>query len=143
MSAERQELARRLSMALGMINRRIRAVDDGLSVGLVSALSTVMAHDGIRAGDLARIEKVAAPSITRAVAELEARGLVERSPDPDDGRASLIRATPLGVKAVERARDGRAEQLISLLDRADGMTLARLRDAVDVLEGLLSHTDSV
>ncbi|GAC1386675.1 MAG: MarR family transcriptional regulator [Marmoricola sp.] len=143
MSAERQELARRLSMALGMINRRIRAVDDGLSVGLVSALSTVMAHDGIRAGDLARIEKVAAPSITRAVAELEARGLVERSPDPDDGRASLIRATPLGVKAVERARDGRAEQLISLLDRADGMTLARLRDAVDVLEGLLSHADSV
>lgn len=143
MSAERQDLARRMSLALGLVNRRIRATDDGLSVGLVSALSTVMAHDGIRAGDLARIEKVAAPSITRAVAELEARGLVERSADPDDGRASLIRATPLGVKAVERARDCRAEQLIALLDRADGVTLPRLRDAVDVLEGLLSRADSV
>jgi DNA-binding MarR family transcriptional regulator len=142
-SAEQQELARRLSLALGLVNRRIRATDDGLSVGLVSALSTVMAHDGIRASDLARIEKVAAPSITRVVAELEVRGLIERSADPDDGRASLIRATPLGVKAVQRARDGRAEQLIALLDRAEGVTLARLRDAVEVLEGLLSQADSV
>ena len=143
MSAEKQDLARRMSLALGLVNRRIRTGDDGLSVGLVSALSTVMVHDGIRASDLARIEKVAAPSITRAVADLEARRLVEREADPADGRASLIRATPLGVKAVERARDGRAEQLVALLDRSEGVTIARLRDAVDVLEGLLSSADSV
>lgn len=143
MSAERQDLARRMSVALGLVNRRIRTGDDGLSVGLVSALSTVMAHDGIRASDLARIEKVAAPSITRAVADLEARGLVEREADPADGRASLIRITQLGIKAIERARDGRAEQLLTLVDRADGVTLERLRDAVDVLEGLLSTADSV
>ena len=143
MSSERQDLARRMSVALGLVNRRIRTGDDGLSVGLLSALSTVMAHDGIRASDLARIEKVAAPSITRAVADLEARGLVEREADPADGRASLIRITTLGVKAVERARDGRAEQLLTLVDRADGVTLARLRDAVDVLEGLLLGADSV
>lgn len=142
MTAERQELARRLSLALGLVNRRIRPTDDGLSVGLVSALSTVIAHDGIRAGDLARIEKVAAPSMTRAIAVLEERGLVAREADPADGRASLIRATTAGIKAIDQARDVRAMQLLELLD-AGAVTLPRLRDAVDVLEGLLSAAPSV
>ena len=142
MTSERQELARRLSLALGLVNRRIRPTDDGLSVGLVSALSTVMAHDGIRAGDLARIEKVAAPSMTRAIAILEERGLVKRHADPADGRASLIRATKAGIKAIDQARDVRATQLLGLLD-ADDISLPRLRHAVDVLEGLLSVADSV
>jgi len=142
-SSERQDLARRLSLSLGLVNRRIRSGGEGLSAGLVSALATVITHDGIRASDLARIEKVAAPSMTRAVAELEARGLVERQPDPADGRAALIRATRLGVKAMERARDDRAAQLLKLLDGAEEIDLARLRDAVHVLEGLLSVADSV
>lgn len=143
MSADRQELARRLSLALGTINRRIRPSGEGLSVGLVSALSTVIGHDGIRAGELARIERVAAPSMTRVVADLEARGLVEREADPDDGRASLIRATPAGIRAIEDARDARATQLLELLDAHPDLDLAQLQDAVQVLEGLLRVAVSV
>ena len=142
MSSETHDLARRLSVAMGRINRQIRPAGEGLSIGLVSALSTVAAQDGIRAGDLARIERVAAPSITRAVAVLEARGLVKRQADPADGRACLITATPAGIEAIERARDARAAQLLQLLDD-DEIDLARLRDAVDVLEGLLRVADSV
>lgn len=143
MSSEREDLARRLSLSLGLVNRRIRDGGDGLSVGLVSALSTVISHDGIRASDLARIEKVAAPSMTRVVADLEARGLVKRQADPADGRAALIRATPAGVRAIEKTRDARAVRLLELLDGADDIDLPRLRDAVHVLEGLLSVADSV
>ena len=143
MSAEKQELARRLSVAIGRVNRQIRPTGEGLSVGLVSALLTVMAHDGIRAGDLARIEKVAPPSMTRVVADLEARGLVEREADPADGRASLIRITPLGIKAIEVARDSRADQLLALVEAAEDVEVAQLRDAVHLFEGLLRIADSV
>lgn len=143
MSSEKQELARRLSLAIGRVNRQIRPTGEGLSVGLVSALSTVVAHDGIRASDLARIEKVAPPSMTRVVGDLEARGLVAREADPADGRASLIRITPLGIKAIEVARDSRADQLLALVEAAEDVDVAQLRDAVHLFEGLLRIADSV
>ncbi|MGN6721231.1 MAG: MarR family winged helix-turn-helix transcriptional regulator [Marmoricola sp.] len=135
----RADIAGRLSLALGALNRRIRPANAGMSVGLVSALATVADADGLRPSDLARIEGVAAPSATRAVAELEARGFVVRETDPQDGRAVLVRATAAGSKALRDARKERARRLLELIDVEGDVDLARLSDAVDVLEGLLSR----
>lgn len=135
----RAEVAGRLSLALGALNRRIRSSNVGMSVGLVSALATVADADGLRPSDLARIEGIAAPSATRMVAELENRGLVVRETDPQDGRAVLVRATAAGARALRDARRERAERLVELIGADDTIDLARLRDAVDVLEGLLSR----
>jgi DNA-binding MarR family transcriptional regulator len=41
--------------------------------------------------------------VSRIVSELEAAGLVERVPDPDDGRATLATITPAGRDALRRA----------------------------------------
>jgi DNA-binding MarR family transcriptional regulator len=59
-------------------------------------------------GELADIEKVSAPSMTRTVAGLVARGLVERTDDPADRRQVILSLTPAAVallKDIRRRRD--------------------------------------
>ena len=50
----------------------------------------------MRIGDLAQIERVEPPTMTRLVDAMERDGHVVRSPDPADRRAVLVRATPRG-----------------------------------------------
>src|ERR1700712_1128299 len=100
----RDEVAERLTLVVSRLSRRIRPVGDELSHGLLSALSSVRLSGPIRPSDLARLEHVAAPTMTRIVADLENRGLVERAPDPLDGRSFLLRATEAGLSAVADAR---------------------------------------
>lgn len=124
----------RLAVAVGRINRRIRPTGDGLSHGLMSALSTIVRQGPIRPSELARIEAVAAPTATRAVADLESRGLIDRSPDPEDGRSSLLAATDDGVTAVMHARLERAERVAALLETLTDQQRAAIWDALEALE---------
>src|SRR6195952_2822095 len=100
----RDEVAERLTLVISRLSRRIRPVGDELSHGLLSALSSVRTSGPTRPSDLARLEHVAAPTMTRIVADLENRGLVERAADPVDGRSFLLRATEAGLSAVADAR---------------------------------------
>lgn len=134
----RAEVAGRLAIALGALNRRIRAVHSDLSVGLVSTLATIVDHEDLRPSDVARIEGVAAPSATRMIADLERRGLVAREADPEDGRAVLLHATPAGAEALARGRRERAERMLALVEAADGVDAAHFDDLVEVLENLLA-----
>ncbi|PVZ94271.1 MarR family transcriptional regulator [Amnibacterium flavum] len=130
-------LEARLAFVVGRFNRRLLGATGGLSHGLLSALSTVAKRGPIRMAELAVIELVSAPSITRVVAELESRGLVERSDDPDDGRAFLIQVTPAGEDALVRARDARAEVVSSMLDGLDADQIAAIDSAIPALEAAL------
>ncbi len=60
---------------------------------------------GIRLTELAEQAQVTKQTASLLVAALEHEGLVQRVPDPADGRARLIRFTPAGLEAAERARD--------------------------------------
>lgn len=133
-TAAREDVAARLAIVVGRINRRIRPAADGLSHGLLSALATVVRKGPLRPGDLARYEVVAAPTMTRALAELEHRGLISRSQDPDDGRSFLIEATRQGAEAVLRARSERAERVGALLAGRDAAEIAAIAAALDALE---------
>jgi DNA-binding MarR family transcriptional regulator len=64
-----------------------------------------IAPDGSRLTDLAEQAQVPKQTASLLVAALEKEGLVERVPDPTDGRARLIRFTPKGRAASERARE--------------------------------------
>jgi DNA-binding MarR family transcriptional regulator len=136
---DREETAARLAVVVGRINRRIRAVGDGLSQGQLSALSTIARKGPLRPGDLARIESVAAPSATRVVAELESRGLIERQQDPADGRSSIVSTTSAGVAAVASARAERAKRISVLLAGLDDSELATVAAALDALEIIAVH----
>ncbi len=59
-------------------------------------------------GELAEIEKVSAPSMTRTVNSLVERGLAERTADPSDGRQVIVSLTPAAhkiLKEIRRKRD--------------------------------------
>ncbi|MDQ4137908.1 MAG: MarR family transcriptional regulator [Actinomycetota bacterium] len=130
----RDELAARLAIVVGRLNRLIRASAGDLTQSQLSALSSITQLGPLRSGDLARIESVTAPSMTRLIAGLEAEGLVTRTPDPVDGRAALLTATPAGEEAVQRTRAARSKKLAALLTSLDDEKLDVLRAASDVLE---------
>jgi DNA-binding MarR family transcriptional regulator len=134
---DRRDVAARLALVTGRLNRRMRAAGGGLSHGLLSALATLSKHGTLRLSDLSQLEVVSPPSTTRLVAELEAKGLVSRQTDPDDGRAFLISITPEGEDAVSSARSKRAQTLDELLAKLDEQQLALVTEAVPALEQLL------
>jgi len=131
---EQNDFATRFAVAIGRINRRIRPTHDGISHGLISALGSVVRVGEIRPGDLARLEVVAAPTMTRLVADLEARGLVTRRPDPTDGRSFFVVPTEAGIDAVRRARFERAERVAALLSTLPPEQFAAVEAAIDALE---------
>ena len=90
-----------------MDERVIRAIREaGFDVTVAQAhLAQRIADDGSRLTDLAEQAQVTKQTASLLVAALEETGLVERVPDPTDGRARLIRFTRKGQVARERARD--------------------------------------
>ena len=129
----RAEIAARLALSVGRLNRRIRAVSE-LTPGQVSALSTIVRCGPIRPGDLARAERVAAPTITRLLADLENRGLVVRSADPDDGRSFFVSSTPAGSDAIDRARTERAERVLEVFEELNDRQITSIAGALDALD---------
>lgn len=72
------------------------------------AFSPIAQHvddEGTRITELARRTGLTKPSIVYLVDELERLGYAERVPDPQDGRAKLVRPTERGKAAVELGRE--------------------------------------
>jgi DNA-binding MarR family transcriptional regulator len=135
--ADRQDLARRLTFVVGTINRRLRPPADGLSHVAVSALSSIARAGAVRPGDLARMEGIAAPGMTRLVADLEQRGLVERAADTHDRRSTLLSLTAAGERELREARTSRSAWVAGLLDEVAPEDLAAVDRAVTALEAAL------
>jgi DNA-binding MarR family transcriptional regulator len=129
----------RLAFVIGRLNRRLASATGGLSHGLLSALATVAKRGPIRLADLAQTEMVSAPSITRVVAELEARGLVTRSVDEEDRRAFRIEVTDAGMDAVLRARAARSRVVADLLADLSSAEVASIAAALPALERVMGQ----
>ncbi|WP_100501649.1 MarR family winged helix-turn-helix transcriptional regulator [Geodermatophilus chilensis] len=100
-----------------------------LSPHHVRALRVVTERDGTRLSDLAEALRIAPRSATEVADALQARGLVERTPDPTDRRAVVLTPTEQGRRvqaeiAAARAADNR--DLFARLDPGDRATLARI-----------------
>ena len=67
-------------------------------------LSQILALRVGRLSDIAAGLKVAVPTVSRQVRQLEELGLVARTQDPIDGRAILLEVTPAGLDALQRMR---------------------------------------
>lgn len=124
----------RLALVVGRLNRRIRSSTGGLSHGQLSALSTIVRRGPLRPSELAAIEVTAAPTITRIVAELEARGLVERTPDPEDRRSLFVSGTDAGTELLLAARSDRARAAAGILAELTPEQLDAVRAALPALE---------
>jgi DNA-binding MarR family transcriptional regulator len=90
-----------------------------------------------RLSDLAGTEQIKQPALTSAVAKLERGGLVERRPDPCDGRASMLSLTADGRSIVSRRHADRVERLGSLIDRLSPADRSRLLGIAGVLDQIV------
>jgi DNA-binding MarR family transcriptional regulator len=93
------------------------------------ALGVLLRGGSMRLSDLAERLRIVPRSTTEVVDALEAAGLVERRPDPDDRRATLVTLTPRGTEVAEAARAARAagaERFFATLSPADRADLARI-----------------
>ncbi|WP_285115376.1 MarR family transcriptional regulator [Leifsonia sp. fls2-241-R2A-40a] len=124
----------RLALTVGRLNRRIRSSTGGLSHGQLSALSTIVRQGPLRPSELAAIEVAAAPTITRIVAELEARGLVERAPDPEDRRSLFVSGTEAGSTLLLEARSDRARAVADILRELTPEQVEAISVALPALE---------
>lgn len=100
--------------------------------GVLYALST--AGGGLRMSELGKDILISQAGLSRAVARLEARGLIDRRPDPEDARASILSLSKAGLHLQKRvgARHGRhvAEAMTC---RLDDQQLTQLRDLCELL----------
>ncbi|RNI23982.1 MarR family transcriptional regulator [Flexivirga caeni] len=88
--------------------------------------------------ELAQIECVSAPSMTRTVNALVEQGFVGREPDPDDGRQVRLQLTPEGRKKLTGIRRSRDEWVHARMADLTEEECEVVRQAVDILERVVS-----
>jgi len=72
---------------------------------------------------LMRLVGCSSAGMAKRLKKLEARGLVLRSPAPDDGRGALVRLSPRGLELQERIL---RSQLAAMQGRLEGLDAAEL-----------------
>ena len=132
------QAAERLHSAAIHLLRRLRRHDTRSGVGpaRLSALSVLVFGGPRTLGELAAVEQVRPPTMTRIVAGLEGARLVRRRGDPADARRVVLEATARGRKLLEAARHRRVDDLAEGLRGLEPDTLARLEEAAELLERL-------
>lgn len=127
MSAEPDEVAAALRVSIGLVVRRLRqapAMPDELTMPEMSALARLDRAGSATASDLARAEQISPQAMGATIAGLTRRGLVERRPDPGDGRRAVLSLTQAGQRVVHDKRSARTQQLAKAL--AEGFTPGEL-----------------
>jgi len=134
------DLAGHLRLTIVRAARRLRQeAGSDLSPSLTAALSTVERHGPMTPSELAARERIQRPTATRVLARLAEEGLVERTPDPHDGRSSLVAATPAARALLAELRTRKTAFLAERLERLDPEERAVLDRAADILEGMLAE----
>ncbi|HVQ88806.1 MAG TPA: MarR family transcriptional regulator [Actinomycetes bacterium] len=134
-------LASDLRIAVMRLARRLRAerADLDLTITQLAALASLERHGPTTPGQLASIERVRPPSMTRILAGLEARGLVSRAPHATDGRQVVVDVTNEAksmLRADRRRREAWLSQRLATLSAGD---LDALRSVVPVIEQLVAE----
>ena len=138
-----RDLVVSLRLAVGRLARRLRQqTEGGVTASQFSALSSIAHYGPITLGQLAAVERLRPPSVTRMVSTLEDAGLVVRHPDIDDRRVCRVETTPLGRELLERTRSRKDAYLATRLATLGPDELDVLRDATVVLERLLEEERS-
>jgi DNA-binding MarR family transcriptional regulator len=136
-----EQVADHLHSAAIHLLRRVRKQDTAMGEGpaRLSALSVLVFGGPMSLGQLAAAEQVKPPTMTRIVTGLEKARLAERVSDPADARRLQIRATPKGVRLMQRGRQARIEYLARHLAMLKKDELSALGDAVEILQRVLQQ----
>ena len=127
-----------LRLAVIRLERKLRKSVGGGEVtpSQVSALFCLDRHGPFRIGELARREQIGKSTVTRLVATLETKGLIERSPDDLDARSSFVAITSRGRRILAALADGSNDYLRQRLEALGPADRTRILEAVDALTKL-------
>lgn len=144
--------AARLELALSQVThwalrpdvRREVIARSGISITTTDAwvLGRIMEHGPLRLSVLAAGLGIEKASVTPRVQQLEAAGLVQRSPDPTDGRASLLEISAEGSRVLGCLHDARRELLEDLLAGWPEQQYAEVASALTALAERLVQDQS-
>jgi DNA-binding MarR family transcriptional regulator len=133
--------AARLRMAIVRTARRLRQEAAGtggeLTPTAVAALATVERHGPLTPSELADIERIKRPTATRILRVLVEAGLVDRAPDPADGRSALVSVNAAGRERLRRLRGRKNAYLARRMRDLPAEDLHTLDRAAEILEGIL------
>jgi DNA-binding MarR family transcriptional regulator len=124
-----------LSEAFWAVTRRLRQLSRetlapwDLAPSQSRPLGILARHGAMRLSELSEHLHIAPRSATEVVDGLEQRGLVERRPDPNDRRATLVALTDHGTQiseAIRSARAAEAERFFGGLSASDRAHLGRI-----------------
>lgn len=132
-------LASSLRLSVVRLNRRLRGqrADTSVTLTQLAALSTLKRHGALTPGELAAHEKVQPPSMTRVLAALEERQLIERRPHPTDGRQALVELTTAGLDLLRDEVRMREAWLARKLGELSDEERAMLRSASELIDKLV------
>jgi len=135
--------AARLRMAIVRTSRRLRQEAAGavgeLTPTSAAALATVERHGPLTPSELAEIERVKRPTATRTLRVLGEAGLVERAPDPEDGRSALVSITATGRERLRRLRGRKNAYLARRMRNLPAADVETLERAAAILEEILEE----
>ncbi len=134
-----QKIADQIHSAAIHILRKLRREDSasGLNAPRLSALSVIVFAGPVTLGDLAAAEQVRPPTMTRIVDALADQGLVIKTRNANDGRSTLIAATPAGKKLLMQGRERRVRALATQIDALRQTERAILQQATEVLKRVI------
>jgi DNA-binding MarR family transcriptional regulator len=135
-----EQVADQLHSAAIHLLRRLRRSDaaSGLNPARLSALSVLVFRGRTTLGELADVEQVRPPTMTRIVAALEKQGLVTKEKNEHDGRNRILSATTKGKKVLLRSRRRRIQTLarqVEDLPEEDRQALEKAAELIRKLAG--------
>ena len=105
-------------------------------------LDSLKTDGPLRISDLADRESISQPGMTTLVNRLEARGYAERTADPTDGRAALVRITQAGLDVLDERTRVRAAVLADQVSRLAPEDQAALVAAITAIDRLVAAPSS-
>lgn len=132
-------LAHDLRLAVMRLSRQLRSqrTDPSVTLTQLAAMSTLRRHGPLTPGELAALERVQPPSMTRVLATLEERGLVHRAKHETDGRQVIVSLTPAAEAALDEDAKAREAWLSCRLHELSPADRDELRRAARLMEALL------
>lgn len=131
-------LAHELRIACMRVARRVRFdADNTVAPHQFSVL--VRLEQPRTLGEVAALEQVSAPTISRTVAQLVDQGYVTRETDPDDRRSVRLTLSEQGAEVVRRERAHRDAWMTARLEGLTPEDRTLLRRATDLIEGLMER----
>lgn len=114
---EANEVAGALRVGIGQLVQRLRQVrpNGGLSMPETEALALLDREGPTTGSVLAKHAQITPQSMGVTLSALESRGLIQRRPDPDDGRRAVMSLTRTGRDAVLRRREASTEVMAHAL----------------------------